>query len=144
MGHFVVRLQPPLPAAEAFDRLLDLDAHSALVPLTTVRHEGPLGVGQRFVGRTHLGPVGFDDVMVIEEHRRPEPGVPGRCRIRKTGRWVLGTIDLTVEDADPAIVVWTQDIRIRWISQVADPVVTAVARIAYRTMLRRLLARGRA
>lgn len=145
MGQFIVRLQPPLPAVEAFDRLLDLDAHTELIPFTTVRHDGLLGVGRTFVGRTGLGPVSFDDTMVIDEFRRPAPGVPGRCRIRKTGRWVLGTIDLTVtEAADHAVVIWAQDIRLPGVSRVADPVVTEVARVAYRTMLGRLLAHRRA
>lgn len=145
MGHFVVRLQPSLAATEAFDRLLDLDAHTALIPLTTVRHDGALGAGRAFVARTALGPLRIDDPMVVDEFRRPRVEAPGRCRIRKTGRWVLGTIDLTVTgDAHHAVVTWTQDIQVRWISRVADPVVTAVARVAYRTMLRRLLAHRRA
>lgn len=145
MGRFVVQLRPSLSATEAFDRILDLDAHTALIPLTTVRHEGVLGAGRTFVARTGLGRIGFDDQMVVDEFRPPGPETPGRCRIRKTGRWVLGTIDLSVSgDANHAVVLWTQDIRIRWISRVADPVVTAVARVAYRTMLRRLLAHQRA
>ncbi|HHV21960.1 MAG TPA: hypothetical protein GXZ30_10565 [Propionibacterium sp.] len=175
MGSFEVRLTAPLAAAEAYDRILDLDAHTATIPFTTVRvtpEPGALTTGTRFLARTALGPVGIDDSMVVEEFTRPTGDRAGVCRIRKTGRWVRGTILLTVAptdrtapertesdrtESDPesmhpqsmnphsvnphsAIVRWSQDIAIRGLSRVADPLVTLVASRAYRLVLRRLLA----
>ncbi|WP_432559407.1 hypothetical protein [Granulicoccus sp. GXG6511] len=152
MGHFEVRLTAPLAATVAYDRVLDLDAHTATIPFTTVRvlpGPGPLSTGTRFVARTALGPIGIDDSMIVEEFTRPTGDRAGVCRIRKTGRWVLGAIELSVEAAGPpadrqaATVRWSQDIAIRGLSRVADPLVTLIASHAYRLVLRRLLATAR-
>ncbi|MDO5500225.1 MAG: hypothetical protein Q4F67_11170 [Propionibacteriaceae bacterium] len=140
MGTFEVVCTPALPAGEAFARVLDLDAHTALIPLTVVRGDVTAG----FTARTGVGPVRVDDSMVVEEHAPPVATGPGVWRIRKTGRWIGGTIDLTVAPAGDgaSIVCWHQHITVRGLSRVADPIVTAVARRAYRLVLRRLLRRG--
>ena len=77
MADFSIRLTTPLAAEIAFDRLIDWERHSAAIPLTTLTYEGATRMGQRFVARTALGPLGFDDVMVVELLRRPSGGVPG-------------------------------------------------------------------
>lgn len=140
MAGYEIRFEPALPAAEAFRRILDLDAHTALIPLTVVRHDG-VGVGRRIVARTGIGPWGFDDVMVIEGYAEPVGGRPGRCRFRKLGRWIRGTVELEVSERGPAecSVRWRQVIRVWALSRVADPVVGLVAHAAYRAVLRRLL-----
>lgn len=145
MGHFEVRLLTPLRAAEAYARIVDLDAHTALIPLTRVRHPGVLGVGSTFVARTGIGPVGIDDTMVVEDWAPPRAGVQGRCGFRKTGRWIRGSISVRVAEGERgSVVTWSQDISIRGLSWVpADRIVTIVARFAYRAVLRRLLAYGR-
>ena len=103
MADFEVHLDPPLPAPEAWSRILDLRAHTAVIPLTTVTGyamvANELVDGSRFVARTGLGPVGFDDVMVVEAIVPPTPTSAGRARIRKEGKVVRGVIDLT-GDAD--------------------------------------------
>ena len=143
MAGFEIRLEPELPAAEAFRRILDLDAHTELIPFTIVRHHG-VAAGSRIVARTGFGPVGFDDAMVIEAYAEPGGG-PGRCRIRKTGRWIRGEIELVVTPrGDSACSVrWRQLIRVWGASAVADSVVGIVARVAYAYVIGRLLARPR-
>jgi hypothetical protein len=202
MAHFAVRIEAPVCALEAWERVLDLQRQEEIIPFTTVRrspppgkdapaedaptgdtltgdvplgvvlvgeapvggmpagdapaaddagdHPGPSGarnlqVGTRFFGRTALGPVGFDDPMVVEVLRAPSLGVPGFARIRKEGSVVRGWIDLVVADepAGPSEprsrVTWSQVISVRWVPRWLDPLVAIVARAAYGLALRRLV-----
>ena len=154
MARFTVRVRAPIPAEEAWERVLDLGAQEAIIPFTTVRRVpapgddppsgGGLRVGTRFVGRTALGPIGFDDPMVVETLRRPRGDVPGFARIRKEGRVIGGWIDLTVASKGPGSsrVQWSQAIAVRGVPRVLDPIVSVVARAAYGWAIRRLLQRG--
>jgi hypothetical protein len=147
MAHFEVHLDPPLSAPEAWRRVLDLRAHTAVIPLTTVTgaavSAAELGPGSRFVARTGLGPIGFDDTMVVESIVPPTTDTAGSARIVKEGRVVRGHIDLLVTPtAAGSTLVWTQRISVWGLPSVFDPVVARVARAAYGSTLRRLLARG--
>ena len=147
MADFEVHLDTPLTAPEAWRRILDLRAHTAVIPLTTVTGEAmaasELVEGSRFVARTGVGPVGFDDVMVVQTMVAPTSVRPGNARIRKEGKVIRGRIDLFVTPtASGSTVVWTQRIGVRGVPALLDPVVERVARAAYSLTLRRLLARG--
>ncbi|GAB3887484.1 SRPBCC family protein [Terrabacter terrigena] len=144
MARFTVEFETELPAAEAWRRLLDLRAHTAVIPLTTlsgaVLTADGLVPGSRFVARTGVGPVGFDDRMVVDQIIPPHSGGAGSARIRKEGNVVRGEIDLTVAPAGQGSRVhWEQVIRVRPVPAVLDPVVARVARLAYATTIRRLL-----
>ncbi|KRF38342.1 SRPBCC family protein [Terrabacter sp. Soil810] len=147
MARFSVTVPSDLPASEAWRRLLDLDAHTAVIPLTTVTGDAlaarDLVDGSRFVARTALGPVGFDDVMVVESIEAPAATTAGRARIRKEGKVVRGDIDLLVTPtASGSTVEWSQRIGVRGVPALLDPVVAKVAGAAYGSTIRRLLARG--
>ena len=147
MADFEVRLDPPLSAPEAWKRVLDLRAHTAVIPLTTVTGDAMVASelvgGSRFVARTGLGPVGFDDVMVVDSIAAPTVSSAGRARIRKEGKVVRGLIDLVVTPTDRGSSVrWTQHIGVRGVPAILDPVVSRIARAAYGSTLRRLLARS--
>ena len=146
MADFVLRAASPLPARACFDRLVDWDAHSAAIPLTRLQYEGSPRVGQRFVARTGLGRLGFDDTMVVELLRRPagdRPGdMPGVVHIAKQGRVIGGTVGWTVSPTPTATgsdVEWTQHLVISWLPRWLDPLVGALGRMAYGIGLRRLL-----
>ena len=146
MAHFAVRILTPLSAAEAWARVLDLRAHSAVIPLTTLAgdtlYAAGLVPGSRFVARTAVGPIGFDDMMVVDEVTQPSDGHGAWARIRKEGNVVRGLIELTVTPSGTgSLVEWSQDISVRCVPGVLGPVVARVARAAYGTTLRRLLAR---
>lgn len=146
MATFTVHLDSPLPAAEAWRRVLDLHAHTAVIPLTTVTGEAMsadrLVPGSRFVARTGVGPVGFDDVMVVESITAPSTDHAGTAWIQKEGRVVGGSIDLRVAPAGTGSTVeWSQQIGVRGVPRLLDPVVARVAELAYGTALRRLLER---
>ena len=147
MADFDVHLDTDLPAAEAWRRVLNLHAHTEVIPLTTVTGEqmeaAALLPGSRFVARTALGPVGFDDVMVVDSIEQPLAGSGGRARIHKQGKMIGGTIDLRVTPtAAGSAVDWSQQIRVRGVPRTADPLVARVARAAYGKALGELLRRA--
>lgn len=144
MADFVLHATSALPARITFVRLVDWDAHSAAIPLTRLRYEGVPRLGQRFVARTGVGRLGFDDVMVVDVLDPPsgdQPGdEPGRVRISKHGRVVGGTVSWTVAPAATgSTVTWTQHLVIPWLPRWLDPLVGAVGSRAYGMGLRRLL-----
>ena len=147
MADFVIRASTERPATACFEQLLDWDAHAAVIPLTTLQHEGRPRIGQRFVARTGLGRVGFDDVMEVTALRPPSgdgPGdQPGVVEVVKTGRVVGGRVRWTVTpSASGADVEWTQRLTIAWLPTWADPLVGSVGRAAYGLGLHRLLRTG--
>lgn len=144
MADFVIRASSPLPASECFDRLVDWDRHSSAIPLTRLQHDGSARVGQRFVARTGIGRVGFDDPMEVELLRRPEgdsPGdLPGVVEVAKHGRVIGGRVRWTVAPtATGTEVAWSQHLSIGWLPRWLDPVVGLFGRLAYGAGLRRLL-----
>jgi hypothetical protein len=147
VASFDVHLRPDLPAAEAWRRVLDLRAHSVVIPLTTVRGDqleaADLVPGSRFVARTALGPLGFDDVMVVDEISQPTDGSGARALIRKEGRVIRGDIELLVTPRGDggSTLDWTQRISVRGVPRALDPVVARVAGAAYGRTIRQLLHR---
>lgn len=145
MADFVVRVASPRPASVVFARLVDWDAHSAAIPFTVLHHEGAATLGQRFVARTGVGRLGFDDPMRVDLLRPPagdRPGdVPGQVEVTKTGRVLRGSVRWTVTPLPAgAEVEWRQRLVVGWLPRFLDPVVGLVGRAAYRAGLRRLLA----
>lgn len=113
MAFDVVR-RTPRSADDAWARVTDWERHGHFIPFTTVsRLPGPAeGVGRIFVGRTALGPLGFDDPMEVTYWRPPSGGKPGVCRIVKRGDVVTGWAVLTVEpDGRGARVRWNESAR---------------------------------
>ena len=144
MADFVLHATTARPASIAFVRLVDWDAHSAAIPFTRLRYDGLPRVGQRFVARTGVGLLGFDDVMVVDELRPPsgdQPGdEPGVVAISKHGRVVGGTVGWTVTPtATGSEVTWTQHLVIGWLPRWMDGLVGALGSRAYGLGLRRLL-----
>jgi hypothetical protein len=145
VSQFSVSIESDLAAAEAWRRVLDLRMHSQVIPLTTVRGSAlsadSLTAGSRFVARTAVGPVGFDDAMTVEEITAPRDGAAGVARIHKEGKVIRGSIVLRVLPvAAGSRVEWRQEIRVWRIPALFDAVVAGVARRAYAAALRRLLA----
>ena len=150
MHRFGIALESPLPAPAAWDRVLDLRAHSRVAPLTRITvgavPAGNLRPGHRFIARTALGRVGFDDVMTVAEVSPPAAGMPGRARIVKSGRVIRGEVVITVTPKDRlapdggSTVRWDQDFALGPLSGPLGRLAASVARLAYRSALHRLLA----
>lgn len=137
---FTVGLQCDCSPGDALRRVLDLRAHTRLIPLTTVTPAvaaDDLHPGFRFVARTGVGPVAFDDVMVVEEIDETS------ARIVKQGRAIRGFIHLRVEPVPGGSAVrWHQEVRLPWLPGILQPAVARVLRLGYRQVLRRLLDQG--
>ncbi|GAB3277562.1 hypothetical protein GCM10027449_17240 [Sinomonas notoginsengisoli] len=144
MKQFSIVLRSPLPPEQAWARVLDLRAHDRLIPFTRITsglagaHE--LRPGHSFTACTMLGRVGFDDVMTVESITPPNGRSPGTARIVKSGRLVLGSIDLNVAAHDGGSTIrWSQDFALGRLWRPLRWAAGLVAPVFYRTVLRRLL-----
>ncbi|WP_436535669.1 SRPBCC family protein [Actinoplanes sp. HUAS TT8] len=146
MALFTVARDVRAPASVAWNVLVDWPRHGDWVPLTTVRTTTPRpdGVGARFVARTGVGPLAFDDPMTVVVWEPPagdEPGAaPGRCEVAKSGRVVHGRALFTVTPLPGrhCRVAWTEDVTVspRRLTRHIDPVVGFAGRLAFATTLR--------
>lgn len=134
---FTVELRSHLPPREALLRVLDLRAHSRLIPLTVVTPAvaaDELHAGFRFVARTGVGPVAFEDAMRVDEIRGAS------ARIVKENRVILGTIHLQISPAPGgSLVHWHQQVRLPWLPRFLQRPAAGVLRVGYRRILLRLL-----
>lgn len=137
---FVIEVPIDLPPDEALRRVLDLRAHDRIIPLTRVSpamRAEELSVGRRFVARTSLGPVGFDDPMRIEKLSFE----PAAATIVKLGRVIRGVVTVRVVPSGiGGVVRWKQTVQLPWLPVILQPVAARVLRVGYRGVLRRLLA----
>ncbi len=132
---FALDVLVPGTPGQVWERLWDLDRHTATVPLTTVTG-GPLGAGARFTGRTAVGPVGFDDDMVV---RAWDP--PRRAVVEKVGRVLRGSIEVTLEPAPGGTLVrWRQAYGAALVPDRLAALARPAVRAAYRSALRRITA----
>lgn len=132
-----------LPPERAWDRVTDWQQHGRYVPLTTMTV--PAGArdgaaGTVFVARTAVGRFGFDDPMEIVEWQPPTAGTPGRCRIEKRGRVMLGWAELTVEPRGTGSrVTWREEAVPARLPSFARPLATVSGRLLFGRVLRKLL-----
>ncbi|SHG76507.1 Polyketide cyclase / dehydrase and lipid transport [Jatrophihabitans endophyticus] len=145
MRTFVLTQDSPHAPAEAWRRITDWPAHGRWVPLTTIAVTTPApdgeGVGTVFTARTAVGPLGFDDPMEVVAWRPPSGTTPGRCRLEKRGRVMLGWAEITVEPhRDGSRTTWTEAARPRGLPRVADRLAAVTGRLLFGRVLRRLLA----
>ncbi|KUN21911.1 Immediate-early protein 2 [Streptomyces antibioticus] len=143
MVTFLIERTVPLPRAETWRRLTEWPRHGDVVPLTrvTVETPGPTAVGTVFVARTGVGPLGFDDRMEVTVWRPPTEETAGFCRLEKRGRVVIGWAEIEV-GAGPggrSRVVWREELGVRFLPGVFDPLVRAASRWLFGRAVNRLL-----
>ncbi|GAA3398495.1 SRPBCC family protein [Streptomyces roseoviridis] len=152
MSRFRIERTVPLPPAEVWRRITDWPAHGARIPFTrtTVLTDGPNAVGTLFTARTGLGRLAFDDPMEVVRFDPPAAGRPGVCRLVKRGRAVRGSavFEVTGEEAGGAgsrsRVVWVEELRLRGVPAVFDPVLAAAGRLLFGRALDGLLGKDTA
>jgi hypothetical protein len=136
----------PLPLDEAWRRLTDWPRHADAVPLTriSVLTPPPTGVGTRFVARSGVGPLAFDDVMAVTVWRPPADDRPGLCRLEKRGRVVLGWAEIEVAPGPGgrSRVVWREELRVRFAPRLLDGVLERTATVVFGRAVNRLLRRA--
>ncbi|QNE78738.1 SRPBCC family protein [Streptomyces finlayi] len=145
MAVFRIERFTHLPAAEAWRRVTDWERHGAVVPLTsvTVPTGLPTRIGTVFVARTGLGPLAFDDPMEVVRWTPPAAGRAGLCQLEKRGSVVMGRAAIDVYPTDSGShVVWVEELRVRLLPRLADPLVASAGRRVFTRALDRLLAGG--
>ncbi|MFF3688267.1 SRPBCC family protein [Streptomyces sp. NPDC002187] len=154
MTVFRITRATALQAQACWLRVTDWSAHAAQMPLTSARvtTPAPAGVGTVFVVRSGIGRCGFDDPMEVVRWEPPQAGRAGVCRLVKRGRVITGWAEVEVIPAGPdggsgtdsdsgSVVVWTEDLRIRPLPRLLDPLVARVGRRVFGRALDGLLAR---
>ncbi|KIF02420.1 Immediate-early protein 2 [Streptomyces sp. RSD-27] len=143
MPPFSLERTSPLAPAEAWRRLTQWPRHADVVPLTRIEvlTAPPTREGTRFVARSGVGPVTFDDVMEVTLWRPPVGDGPGLCRLEKRGRVVLGWAEIEVGPVPGgrSRVVWREELRIRFLPRLFDGVVNRTARLVFGRAASRLL-----
>ncbi|MFI9153971.1 SRPBCC family protein [Streptomyces sp. NPDC053367] len=140
---FQVHRTVPLPLGEAWRRLTQWPRHGDVVPLTrvTVAPGPPTREGTVVVARSGLGPLAFDDRMDVTVWRPPGDGEPGRCRLEKRGRVVLGWAEIEVLPGPDGRtrVVWREELGVRFLPGFFDPLLGAAGRAVFGRAVDRLL-----
>ncbi|MCP3820039.1 SRPBCC family protein [Streptomyces sp. A3M-1-3] len=127
---------------EVWRRLTDWERHAGHVPLTrtVVLTPPPTHVGTRFTARTGLGRAGVDDPMEVVRWEPPTSARPGRCRLEKRGRVVLGWVEIEVRPAGAGTrILWLEDLRVRGLPRILDPLTVSAGRLLFGRALTGLL-----
>ncbi|MEV5872998.1 SRPBCC family protein [Streptomyces sp. NPDC052101] len=136
----------PLPLDEAWRRLTAWPRHADAVPLTRIEvlTPAPTRTGTRFVARTGIGPLAFDDVMEVTLWRPPTADEPGLCRLEKRGRVVRGWAEIEVGPGPGgrSRVVWREELRVRFLPRAFDGVLRRTARVMFGRAVNHLLRRA--
>ncbi|MEW2512239.1 SRPBCC family protein [Streptomyces sp. NPDC046870] len=136
----------PLPPGEAWRRLTDWPRHADAVPLTRIRvlTPPPTREGTRFVARSGIGPLVFDDVMEVTVWRPPAGDAPALCRLDKRGRLILGWAEIEVHPGPGgrSRVVWREDLSVRFLPRAFDGPLKSASRLLFGRAADQLLARG--
>ncbi|WP_151525844.1 SRPBCC family protein [Serinicoccus kebangsaanensis] len=127
-------LVPGAPAL-VWERLWDLDRHTAAIPLTRTLG-GPLGPDAEFVARTGVGPLRVDDRMRV---RGWDP--PHRAVVEKVGRPLTGRIEVLLRAAGADTRVrWEQEYAVTGVPDAVAALAAPVVRSAYLRAVRQITA----
>lgn len=145
MARIQAALTVAAPADRVWDLLTDWPAHSRWIALTavTIDADSPTrsGLGTRFTGRTHVGPVGFDDPMTVTDWQPPADGRTGYCRVLKRGPWLTGWAEIRVQpNGTSTDVVWVEVVDVRWLPPFLGGVAGAVGSLLFGRTLRSMAA----
>ena len=135
-------LPTQLTVEEAWRTLTNWRAHGEWIPLTKmiIVHSGDQpALGDKFIGRSGLWPLVFDDVMTVT--RFDPPGVHGFCEVTKSGRVVKGSASFAVTSTETGTVVtWVEDIPLPpLVEKTLGALLTFVGRWVFTSALRKAL-----
>jgi hypothetical protein len=131
-----------LTVEEAWRTLTNWRAHGEWIPLTKmiIVHSGDQpSLGDKFIGRSGIWPLVFDDVMTVT--RFDPPGVNGFCEVTKSGRLVKGSASFTVSQAGAGtLVTWVEDIPLPpLVEKILGGLLTLVGKSVFTGALRKAL-----
>lgn len=103
---FTLTRETALPPEELWLRVSALEGHADTVPLTTtITPGGEPTEGWQFTVRTALGPVRFDDTMVVDVWDPPR-----QWRVRKTGGLAGWAQVVVMPYAGGSRLTWTEEL----------------------------------
>jgi hypothetical protein len=131
-----------LTVEEAWHTLTNWRSHGEWIPLTKmiIVHFGDQpSLGDKFIGRSGIWPLVFDDVMTVT--RFNPPGVHGFCEVTKSGRLVKGSASFAVSTAETGTVVtWVEDIPLPpLVEKILGGLLTLVGKWVFTGALRKAL-----
>ena len=136
---FTLSRTSPEPVEVVWEKVSDLAGHAEGVPLQRVTSDpGPPRLGWRFTPRTAVGPLGFDDPMVVTVW---EP--PRRLRVEKVGLVLAGWADisLTALPEGGTRVTWQEEVvpANEAVARRTRPVFDAAGKVVFGRALARIL-----
>lgn len=144
-SHITTLVVTHAPAQDAWEAITDWPGQTRWIPFTVVAIDADSpaqsGVGTRFTARTKLGPLVIDDAMEVVGWTPPGATTPGVCDITKHGRWILGSARLEVDPgrhpADLTTIRWIEDIRVRGVPAIFNPLGSVVGTILFGGVLKK-------
>ena len=131
-----------LTVEEAWHTLTNWGSHGEWITLTKmiiVQPGDQPALGDKFIGRSGLWPLVFDDVMTVS--RFDPPGGSGFCEVTKSGRLVKGSASFAVTSTETGTVVtWVEDIPLPpVVEKTLGALLTLVGRWVFTSALRKAL-----
>ncbi|MGW0414447.1 SRPBCC family protein [Streptomyces collinus] len=143
MPFFSLERTVPLSVEETWRRLTRWPRHGDAVPLTrvTVITSPPTQEGTRFVARTGIGPLAFEDPMEVTVWHPPADGELGLCRMEKLGRAVRGWAEIEVRPGPGGRtrLVWREELDVRFAPAFCDEPLRRIALSVFGRAVNRLL-----
>ena len=136
MARFTAHRQIDAPARRTWDLVTDWSQHGRWIPATTMTVTHPTGgLGEAFTGRSGIGPLAFDDPMVVTRWEPPTETRAGTAGLDHVGRVVLGTAEVQVvpQPGGRCRLRWTEDIALldRRLSRPLVPLIALGGRLAF-------------
>lgn len=139
--HFLVTAEFDSSAQLVWDELVDWKAHEEWIPATRVDVDGddPTAVGATFTAWTGFGRLALEDRMQVTECTWVAETQHGSCGVEKLGPVLRGHAGFTVEpNGSGSRVEWVEDVTVRWLPQLAAPVVAWLGAMGFKFGMRRL------
>lgn len=126
----------------------DWSRHGDYFPLTQMSvTDEPPGVGQHFTAVSKLGPLAMPDPMVVTAWSPPDDGGPGSYAIRKLGKVLAGTVELTVTATrSGSELTWVTDVQPAptALATISKPFSRPISRALYAGVLKKIVAAAEA
>ena len=133
---FTLRQDWSIPADRLWNALADWEGHSEWIPATRVRIlSGDGGLGTKFVARTGIGPLGFDDNMTVIEF----DAATRHSVVEKTGPLLKGTAGFRIDPNGAGCkLTWFETVQVPGLPRILSPVVAKVGTVLFAVALGRL------
>ena len=133
---FTLTQEWAIPADRLWNALADWEGHSEWIPLTRVRIlSGDGGLGTKFVARTGIGPLGFDDRMTVIEF----DSATTHAVVEKTGPLLKGSAGFRIEPRDTGCTLsWFETVHVPGLPRVLAPIVASVGKVLFNVALGQL------